>query len=458
MEQITNNFDFKKEYDEQTLFLNIKLKVKNFIDSDTMEIINSNFKIYNQLLSKEKKPIKLKFIFDRIKDYNDYLKFLGNILEKNIEKSPLAFYSSTTNLINNGNYNLRINYALSTFIIGDHLIFFFLEQPIFHSKKEFKITIIKEKLVIDFNRHKFSEIKNNISYWDKKIKREIGSYIENLSFENKEWLKDRYYAIFDFIFKLILGSDSYEELSKKIAIDCLLSESFHGIISNQSDLINLLKTKVDFRELFKDRDIEIDIIKCQICGKSHVGPFKKDFSEKLPCNNLNWPIIFGSEIRFKKALLPFISLFYLNIVPILSDNNYLENIKKLEFIKKLDKGWFVLNKIKLKSLFKEQMTHIGLLAEGMCKENIDEVIRKWNNQNSIILDNKDFYKLKNKQSDFVAIDKLEVSGEVLTLIKKMEKLRTLKKWTEADMLKTELIYLGIDFIETGNMTLVRKIS
>ena len=66
------------------------------------------------------------------------------------------------------------------------------------------VVIIKERLVIDFNRYKFLEIKNNTSYWDRKIKRDIGSYIENLSFKNKEWIKERYYAVFDFIFKLIL--------------------------------------------------------------------------------------------------------------------------------------------------------------------------------------------------------------------------------------------------------------
>jgi len=459
MKQLINKSDFKKEYDKQHPFFDGKLKVKDFIDSGTTETISSNLEIYKQLLSKEKKSIKLKYIYDRIENYNNYLKFLKDVSEKNITKPPLAFYSSTTNLINRGNYELRINYALNIFNTDDHPLFIFLEEPIFHSKKDFKITIIKERLVIDFNRYKFLEIKNNTSYWDRKIKRDIGSYIENLSFKNKEWIKERYYAVFDFIFKLILGSDSYEELSKKIATDCLLLEGFRGTISNQLDLINLLKNKVDFRELFSSKEIEIDITKCRVCGGSHVGPFRKDLSEKLPCGDLSWPIIFGSIIKFKKALLPFIALFYLNIVPILSNHNYLKNIKKFEPINKLDKGdiWFILNKIKFISLFKESMTYINLLAEGTDKD-IYEIIKKWDNQNDIIIDNQNFYKLKNKQTDFVAIDKLKVSKEILNLIKKREKLRKLKKWQEADVLKTKLVYLGIDFIETGNKTLVREIA
>ncbi len=459
MRKITNKSEFKKEYQKQCLFFGKNLKVKGFINTNIIKVIGSNLEIYKQILSQEKKPIKLKYIYDRIENYNNYLKFLRNVSEKNITKPPLALYSSTANLINNGNYDLRINYVLNIFNTNHHFLFIFLEEPIFHSDKDFKITIVKEKLTIDFKRHKFLEIKNNISYWDRKIKRDIGSYIENLSFKNKEWLKERYFTIFDFIFKLILDSNSYEELSKKVAIDCLLIEGFQGVILNQLDLIDLLKNRVDFRELFNNKDIEIDIIKCCVCDKQHIGPFKRNLSEGISCGDLNWSIISNSKIRFKKALLPFVVLFYLNIIPVLSDHNYSEKIKKFESTNKLDKEniWFALRKIKFISLFKESMTYINILAEGVNKD-IYKHIKNWNNQKAIIIGNQSFYKLKNKQADFISLNKSNFSKNILNIIKKREELRVLKKWHEADALKIKLIYLGIDFIESGGKTLVREIG
>ena len=458
MKQIYRKQDLLKENENYRNSFNRSLRISDFIDTIITKIIKSNLIIYENLLSKEKNSIKIKYFYDRIEDYKNYLKFYGDIHNEIASTAPLAFYSSTTNLINSGNYNLRINFMASIFGIKTNPLFIFLEEPIFHSKKEFKITILREKLVLDFKENNFSDIKKNISYWEKKMKRYIGSYIENSQINNKDWLKDRYYAVFDFILKSILESDSYEEMAQRIAIDCLLSDKFMGIISSQSVLIDLIKNKVDFKTLFDNKDIEIDIIKCSVCSKAHKGPLSKDITAKLPCDGLSLQIILNSKIRFKKALLPFITLSYLGVIPVLSNLNYIKNIDKFRSKDGTNNdAVFLLNKLKFKSIFGESINFVNLLAEGS-NNDLYENVKKWDNEKDISLDNKNFYKIKGKQTNFVDIKKFKTSEEISNTIKKMEELRSSKKWQNADAVKMKLIHLGIDIIESKGETLVREIS
>lgn len=466
MKLITNKTKFLKEYKglHSTFGHSCGL---DFIDPIIISKIKENLHTYRELASIERNSIKLKYFYDRIKNYEEYLNYVKfNIKKNQFTKPYLAFYSSTPNLVNNANYLLRIKYAQNIFRDDSTPLIFFLEDPIFHLKQESKIMIAKEKIVLNFKGNNFFTMKKDQFIWNKKLKQKLGSYIELLNLENKEWLKERYSAVLDLIFNLITKSYSYAEFLQKLAIDCLILEGFHGIISFQLDLIYLIQRNIGWDNLIQDdknddKNIEIDIVECPKCKNFHEGSFKIEANNIIntPCGSIEKFTFLNSKIRLKRALLPFLALHYLNIIPILSKHSYVRYFKDIETKFGLDKTkiCFILNKINYLSLFSASMGYVNLLSESVAKE-ISTRIGLWQNKKNITIKNSDFYVMKNKKFDFVPTGKLKVSSKIISILRKREKARRRKNWNEADKLRKELIFKGIETKEDNCQTLIRQIA
>lgn len=189
--------------------------------------------------------------------------------------------------------------------------------------------------------------------------------------------------------------------------------SWHSLIKDDVKLINFL-LKID------SYNLQIDMIKCPICGNQHKGPFKNiDNIIYLPCGNIELFKLKNMDFRIKKGFLQFVIINQTDEKVLINEKYY----------------------IKYKDLIKENKINNNIVVFK------DDILIEESKTNNLI--NKKYI-----EKEFINNKKYKsILGKI---VKVRHILKTKKMYKSADLIRKILSLFGYIIIDNRESYILKK--